>query len=406
MKKLILLSSLIISFLAEAQSRYNIIYEAQLGQNYAAENFNSGFHLFDFMDSLLIPKQIIERDNEYAKIINPIFRFTKLFLTNYLISDYPMTMNHERFGHGYRMIEGGGAINEIVYNMPLPFTNQFSYISLDYPVKFTQQQELMINLGGSETNLVFSDILRKNVLLDGKFSYNYSIAYLYASNDAPGYTAFISNPASDHIRYREGLNNFYGGNSPLTFKKMRRYSFLSLFTDPINFYALKSIFFDYLVKGKGSADIKMIGLSERFKYLPRFRFENTPFGPELVYQNYFKWDSKLIQLNFSHSDGSFNSSWRIETKMWNIQLGNKLSFNISGELWNQPLIYFFVDDVLQQSQYLGSKLTLTTNYDIVNSNNLLGLTLQIGYKTRGYSLGEQLDRGLVLRSGLTFKLGN
>ena len=224
---------------------------------------------------------------------------------------------------------------------------------------------LMINLGGSETNLVFSDILRKNVLLDGKFSYNYSIAYLYASNDAPGYTAFISNPASDHIRYREGLNNFYGGNSPLTLKKMRRYSFLSLFTDPINFYALKSIFFDYLVKGKGSADIKMIGLSERFKYLPRFRFENTPFGPELVYQNYFKWDSKLIQLNFSHSDGSFNSSWRIDTKMWNIQLGNKLSFNISGELWNQPLIDFYVDDVLHQSQYLGSKFILTTNYDII-----------------------------------------
>ena len=51
MKKLILLSSLIISFLAEAQSRYNIIYEAQLGQNYAAENYNSGFHLFDFIVS-------------------------------------------------------------------------------------------------------------------------------------------------------------------------------------------------------------------------------------------------------------------------------------------------------------------------------------------------------------------
>lgn len=406
MKKLIILSALIVSFLAEAQSRYNIIYETQLGQNYAAENINSGFHLFDFIDSLLIPKYIIEKDDQYAKIINPIFRFTKLFLTNYLMSDYPMTMNHERFGHGYRMIEGGGAINTIVYNMPPPFTNEFSYISLDYPSNFTQQQELMINLGGSETNLVFSDILRKNVLLDGQFSYNYSIAYLYASNDAPGYTAFISNPASDHIRYREGLNDFYGGNSPLTLKKMRIYSFLSLFTDPINFYALKSIFFDYLLKGRGAANIKMIGLSERLKYLPRFRFENTPFGPELVYQNYFKLDSKLIQLNFSHSDGSFNSSWRIDTKMWNIQLGKKLSFNVSGELWNQPLIDFFVKDVLQQSQYLGSKFILTTNYDIITSNHLLGLTMQLGYKTRGYSLGEQLDRGLILRSGLTFKLGN
>ena len=49
----------------------------------------------------------------------------------------------------------------------------------------------MINLGGSESNLVFSDFMRKNILLDKKFNYNYSLAYLYSSNDMPGYTAFV-----------------------------------------------------------------------------------------------------------------------------------------------------------------------------------------------------------------------
>ena len=34
------------------------------------------------------------------------------------------------------------------------------------PSKFHKQQELMINLGGSEINLVFSDIMRKNILLE------------------------------------------------------------------------------------------------------------------------------------------------------------------------------------------------------------------------------------------------
>ena len=76
-----------------------------------------------------------------------------------------LTMNHE-LGHGYRMIEAGGSIIGIIYNMPPPFNNEFSYISLNYPEKFTKQQGLMINLGGSESNLIFSDLMRKNILLD------------------------------------------------------------------------------------------------------------------------------------------------------------------------------------------------------------------------------------------------
>ena len=395
----------LITILGKAQSRYNIIYEKQLGQNFAGENINASFHLLDYADSLFIPKKIIKTENNFAKVINPIFRFSKLFLSNYLITDYAMTMNHERFGHGYRTLEADGTLNEIVYNMPPPFTSEFSYISINRPSNLTQQQELMITLGGSETNLVLSDITRKNILLDEKFSYNYGLFYLYGSNDMPGYTAFVTAPAGDNNKYRNTLNYFYG-EEKLTRKKMNTYAFFNMLTDPLNFYAFKSVFYDYLIKGRGAADIKMIKLSERLKYLPRFRFEYTPYGPELVYQNYFKLDSKLIQLNFSHADGSFDPSWRIYTKIWNIKTFENLSFSLAGQIWNQPLIDFFKGDRLQQSQGLGSEIIVTTNYDLITNEHLLGFTMQVGYKSSGYSLGEQLDKGLVARGGLTFKLGN
>jgi hypothetical protein len=395
----------LIATLGKAQSRYNLIYEPQLGQNFAAENFNAGFHAFDYLDSLFIPKNIIKKENNLANIINPMYRFGKLFLINYLITDFAMTMNHERFGHGYRVIEEGGAINEIVYNPPPPFSNDFSYISPSVAFYRTHQQGLMLTLGGSEANLVLTDVTRKNILLDEKFSYNYGLAYLYGSNDMPGYTAFVTFPSADPVSYRNTINNFYGSTN-LTRKKMRIYSFFALLTDPLNFYAFKSVFYDYLIKGRGSANVKMIKLSERLKYLPRFRFEYTPYGPELVYQNYFKLDSKLIQLNFSHADGSFNPSWRIDAKIWNIKTSKNLSFNLSGQIWNQPLIDFFEGDRLQQSQGLGSQLIVTTNYDLTTNNHLLGLTVQLGYKSSGYSLGEQLDNGLIIRGGLTFKSGN
>ena len=31
-------------------------------------------------------------------------------------------------------------------------------------------------------------------------------------------------------------------------------------------------------------------------------------------------------------------------------------------------------------------------------------TLQLGYKSTGYAIGEQLNKGLIIRGGLTFKL--
>jgi len=313
-------------------------------------------------------------------------------------------MNHE-FGHGYRMIEAGGIIKKIVYNMPPPFTNEFSYINLNWPANFTKQQELMINLGGSEINLVFSDIMRKNILLEERLKYNYSFAYLYSSNDMPGYTAFVTSPAGDPARYRQNLNTLYGfGREVLTRDKIKNYSYLALFTDPMNFYALKSIFYDYLVKGEHSSNVEMINFNSRLKYLPRFRFEYTPYGPELVYQNYFKFGSTLAQLSYSHSDSELPDSWRLTANVWNVKIMDNLSFNFSGQIWNQPGVEFYKNDKLINVEGLGGKFITTINYDMIKNKHFYGLTFQIGYKTSGYSIGERLYEGMIIRGGMSFQL--
>jgi hypothetical protein len=402
--KIVIILLILVSNLGKAQSRFNLVYEPQLGQTFAAENFNSGFHLLDYADSLFIPKRIIKTENNFAKVINPIFRFSKLFLSNYLITDFTMTMSHERFGHGYRTLEAEGTINNIVYNMPPPFDSEFSYISINRPSNFTIQQELMLRLGGSETNLVLTDIMRKNILLDERFNYNFGLAYLYGSNDMPGYTAFVNNNlAADPIQYRQYINQLYGGE-PLTGDKMKAYSFIALFTDPMNFYALKSVFYDYIIKGRHSSKVGMIKLSKRLKYLPRFRFEYTPYGPELVYQNYFKLDSKLMLFSFSHSDAALPDSWRFAANIWNLNLSNSFSLNLSAQVWDQPEVEFYKNDAFIASEGLGGQFITAVNYDIVKDKHIFGITLQAGYKSIGYAIGEQLNKGLIMRGGLTFKL--
>ena len=399
----IIFLSLILN-VGKAQSRFNVIYESQLAQTFAAENFNAGFHLLDYADSLFIPKKIIKKENNFIKVLNPIFRFSNLFFTNYLFTDFVMTMNHERFGHGYRTLEAGGTINNIVYNMPPPFTSEFSYISINRPSNFTQQQELMINLGGSETNLILTDVMRKNILLDNRFNYNFGLAYLYGSNDMPGYTAFVSNYYSDPNSYRRNINILYGSES-LTRDKMLVYSLISQLTDPINFYAFKSVFYDYIIKGNHSSKVGMIKLSNKLKYLPRYRFEYSPYGPELVYQNYFKIDSKLLLLSFSHSDPALPNSKRFATTIWNIKPTSHLSFNLTGQIWDQPYIEFYESDELLVSEGFGGLLLATGNFDITKEKNLYGFTIQLGYKSTGFALGEKLDNGIIFRAGMTFKLG-
>ena len=400
-KLILIITFLIIKSTYSIQPIYNIVYESKFHQNILPENLNTAFYLFDSIDSLLIPKSNSVFENNFG---NTLFRLSKIFFTNYLVTDYMLTMNHE-FGHGYRMIEAGGTIKKIVYNWPPPFSNDFSYITLDRPANFTKQQELMINLGGSEINLVFSDVMRKNILLQGRFNYSYSFAYLYSSNDMPGYTAFVRRSAGDPERYRQNLNEFYYSNGKfLTRDKIKNYSFLALFTDPMNFYALKSIFYDYLIKGKHNSKVEMLNLSNRLKYLPRFRFEYTPYGPELVYQNYFKFGSKLAQLSFSHSDSELPDSWRLAANIWNVKLMDKLSFNFSGQIWHQPDIEFYKNNKLINVDGLGGEFISTINYDMIKNKHLYGLTFQIGYKSSGYSIGEQLYEGMIIRGGVSFQL--
>ena len=404
--KTALLMIILSCFLGKAQSRYTCTCESQKGQFYSGENINACFHAIEFVDTLLLPTKIM-KEGSGSQLINAAYRFSKLLLINYRLSDYIMTMNHERFGHGYRALQAQGNIIGITYNPPAPFGKGFSFIRIEGLENATNQERLLMTMGGSEANMVVSDIMRKNFLLDGSLNYNFAVAYLYGSNDMPGYTAFVQRSASDPNTYRRGINEFYFQGERLTQSRMRAISLFALLTDPINFYAIKSLFYDYLFYGKRSTNVKFIPISDNVGLLPRFRFEYTPYGPELVYQSYFKKGKQLYQTSFSHGDGTFYSSWRIGARAWNLKPTERLSLNVVTEFWDQPQIDFYSDDDLIRNSGLGGLFNITANYDFLTdygSYSLLGATLQAGYKTAGYSLGEQLSGGPILRAGLSFKL--
>ena len=85
----------------------------------------------------------------------------------------------------------------------------------------------------------------------------------------------------------------------------------------------------------------------------------------------------------------------------------QLSFNLCAELWDQPQVDFYTNDILIRNSGIGGLFNATVNYDFMTNKgafSFLGATLQAGYKTAGYSLGEQLSAGPILRGGLSFRL--
>tara|TARA_B100000900_G_C20364659_1_gene627808 strand:- start:495 stop:653 length:159 start_codon:yes stop_codon:yes gene_type:complete len=49
---------------------------------------------------------------------------------------------------------------------------------------------------------------------------------------------------------------------------------------------------------------------------------------------------------------------------------------------------------------------MALSWNEIKEKQIFGINLQVGYKSMGYAIGEQLNKGLIIRGGLTFKLGN
>lgn len=389
-----------------AQSAYNLVIEPQLSMSLGAENISSIHYLWRSLDNHYIPTKIFKKKTVGSKIANVAYRFSKLFLVEYPITFVLPTIQHELFGHGTRVLEFGMDIESIRITLPPPFQLELPGISYTWNtgLSFTDEQDMMISTSGSEANNVLANLLRKNILLDGELDYHNAFLYLYANNDLNGYASFAPH-LSDIDQYLHRINGHYSHNR-LTEERLILYGYIGLLSDPINYLAFYSIFKSYLWDGETSGPLYAIPIVKEVSLLPKFRFLLSPYGPELILQNYVRYRQKLFCLSISHTDNTFASAWRIKLEGWNWQINNNFTLNASAEIWQQPSINFYVGQGLYESKGIGGAFVINSQYDFLNKGHKLGLTLQVGYKTMGFMEGEMLQAGLIARGGLFFRFDN
>lgn len=393
--------------LSTAQSYSPLIYDAS-GSPYVGA-YDLGFlhrGVYKLTDKLL-PDSIGK-----AKSVSSIgYRVGKLVLLDGPIDDFISLIQHEVFGHGARYREFGSHNNTYELNLSFPYGSGGGSAMSNYAIgeRPTSQQELAVCFGGVEANRLLANHLTNQSLLDDSLHYRQGLLLFAAQNDLFKYllgTRYVASvadmPGNDMVAYIKEINGLYSSNSPYSTEKLYNQSLVS-WINPMQLYSLVAVYYNYLIKGQKHTKIPMIKFGD-IRYLPALNYSLTPFGSQYHFVNYLRYKQMLFSADFTLGDNTFNNFYGMSLKGFNLIDSRVWGVNMHLDVWNQPELELASHKRPSSKNSMGGAFKTDVTYRPFNQKSKLGLFTQAGYKTKGYTLGESLDEGFILRFGLSCRL--
>lgn len=404
-------------FRVVGQTYYTVAFDRNQTEVFGAGNLITAHKaLYTFQDGY-VPDTLFMENRGYKKAVGFFYRMARFCLLDAQLDYLTILTQHEVFGHGARYREMGYKENSFHLNLFFPYGDGSGYArSGQMPTGArhpTNHERIAMAFAGNEANQVLSDRMEVNMLLAGDIHYRQASLFLASRNNLPAYiwrTRLLSGGggtfASDDIQsYVMDMNSMYAGyglTKQISVKTLSTECLLSLL-DPIQAYSAYTIIVSYGVKGhKKLGRLPMIPLGP-VDYLPSFNYSLTPFGAQFHMINYLKWDQRLFSARFSYGQGVLNPSYGIQLSAYHLLQKPWLEIDAQGECWSQqPLTVRRSAAGTSAFQLGGAGMLSLYAHPLKNMRNI-GLYVQAGYKTKGYMLGEDLDRSLILRYGLSGK---
>ncbi|NOX46298.1 MAG: hypothetical protein GXO89_04895 [Chlorobi bacterium] len=381
------------------------MYEKGFSAHSGAENLIAANYLYATLDKNYIPTDIFKEKKTVGKLGNMAYRFAKFWYIDFELSAWAFRAQHEYFGHTVRAKQAG-------YYDAWPVIG-YPYYSKDKGLTYrgerigysSNQENKLINSGGTEANIIIAENIFIKTLLSNRILYQQSLLYI-GNNTYQSLGILLSNNISDiqDIKY---YNKYviYNANDEKLQRQFKTIALIELLTDPMNYVSLYSIFKNYIYEGKHGTKIPMLRIGKKIRYLPDFRYVLASYSPELMYENYFRFDDKLLNITIRHAALTSHKSFGVTASLYNYSISKRLSFDTQVSYWTQPEIKIY-NDANEKTTFdensLGLAFIQSTYYRIVNKNDF-SLMIAVGYKTGGYLEGEILDEGLILRGGLSFR---
>jgi hypothetical protein len=180
-----------------------------------------------------------------------------------------------------------------------------------------------------------------------------------------------------------------------------RRSALVEYVNPQLYVALYAYLWKYLIRGDAETDVLPLLIRET-QIMPVSHVWLAPYGPEIEARLIGARDRRLISAAVRL--GTDQRTWSVSTRAVNVVRGEEIEADVQVDLWFQPdpidgtLREFNLDGSLRA---IGGFSAATLRY----RTSRMPITLQtlVGIKSRGYTPGEPLGRGIVLRVGIMWR---
>ena len=399
---------------AEAQSYSSIIYDKNLSENVGANSLRTLHNALSAFQDQNIPDSLFVENNAGTKSAGIGYRLAKMIVLDQQISGLVSLLQHEVFGHGARFRELGYDGNSYNVNLSFPFGSgegfaQRGNLTDGYSAPTLQEGVVAGAIGGVESNSVLGNHLSAQILLNDALHYREALLYLLTQNNLLGYLWITrNNPgklglSNDMNNYIAGMNTLYPTGNRYDIDKLSNQSLISLI-NPLQYYSFASVLYQYLVMGqKQLKGIPMIKLG-KVKYLPLLNYSLTPFGSQYHFMNYVRYKTMLFSADFKLGDNTFNNFYGLSLQGFNLVDTKKLAFNAHLDIWNQPELALEPNTTPGTENKIGGAIKADLIFRPFNQQNKLGLFLQMGYKTKGYTRGELLDKSFIIRYGISMRI--
>lgn len=371
--------------------------------------------VYSFQDKY-IPDTLFSERKLFRKTAGFGYRIGKLFLLDVQEDFFISLIQHEAFGHGARYREFGYKENSYYLSPFFPFGTSSGYArsgELKQGEIVTYHESVAKVFSGNEANLVLANTLSSQFLLNDTIHYRQALLYLISQNNQLEYIWVtrlkkVSDPtfaaSGDIGTYISSVNYLYGpgSSSGYDIEKLCLQSMVSLI-NPVQLYTAYTILVEYGIKGKKElGGIPMIRIGNA-RYLPLLNYNLTPFGSEYLFTNFIRHKQRLFNFDLSLGDNTFNRSFGGTFKVLNVIDRQRLGINMSCSFWNQPELELEKYQMSETANKTGGSFKVDIMLRPFKLKNNLGMFIQTGYKSKGYTMGELLDETFILRYGISLR---
>lgn len=327
------------------------------------------------------------------------------------INGFADVVQHEVFGHGYRLRELGYTPKKYTFETELLlFWGGATYFTEKEIDSMRVGEMTAVVVAGLEAESIMARDLKMHWIGEGEIEGRLAACYIQAQQSLFWYTLIThlgklkgDVPSGNDIQAYMFYHNHSYPDGELTRGKLLRWASFN-WLDPMTFYAYYSYFY-YIAEGKPWS-FPMISLGSDLKYLPNVKIGYAPYAPEAYLENFFLHQGNPLYFYFKGGKRSFGFGIAYDHLYTNRR--GSVGFRFDG--WNQAVFNTpatMSELEITNSAYRpslnqrrwGAALSFTGKLNVFSKLALFG---ELGGKTSGYLPGYALDKALTARIGLTF----